>query len=162
MNDLFTDLPELHPGESNNTYSKKKPSRYVIKTGIRTKDDVLTLQNCRPNIERDIRIYERAIELWNDGHRRLNYNDLPEELKTHKNRHSFTDRFKVAEGDEQCCHTILAHLSEGRPLLHPSGHQPASFHHCAGSGAHTVIPRQLLFRGTTHVTVRTDWERRAS
>ena len=45
VNDLFTDLPELHPGESNNTYSKKKPSRYVIETGIRTKDDVLTLQN---------------------------------------------------------------------------------------------------------------------
>ena len=120
VNDLFTDLPELHPGESNNTYSKKKPSRYVIETGIRTKDDVLTLQNCRPNIERDIRIYERAIELWNDGHRRLNYNDLPEELKTHKNRHSFTDRFKVVEGDEQCCHTILAHLSkDGHYFIHP-------------------------------------------
>ena len=120
VNDLFTDLPGLHPGESNNTYSKKKPSRYVIETGIRTKDDVLTLQNCRPNIERDIRIYERAIELWNDGHRRLNYNDLPEELKTHKNRHSFTDRFKVVEGDEQCCHTILAHLSkDGHYFIHP-------------------------------------------
>ena len=120
VNDLFTDLPELHPGESNNTYSKKKPSRYVIETGIRTKNDVLTLQNCRPNIERDIRIYERAIELWNEGHRRLNYNDLPEELKTHKNRHSFTDRFKVVEGDEQCCHTILAHLSkDGHYFIHP-------------------------------------------
>ncbi len=120
VNDLFTDLPELHPGESNNTYSKKKPRRYVIETGIRTKDDVLTLQNCRPNIERDIRIYERTIELWNDNHRRLNYNDLPEELKTHKNRHSFTDRFKVVEGDEQCCHTILAHLSkDGHYFIHP-------------------------------------------
>ncbi|WP_236155845.1 DNA cytosine methyltransferase, partial [Lactobacillus delbrueckii] len=86
VNDLFTDLPELHPGESSNTYSKKKPSSYVTETGIRTKDDVLTLQNCRPNINRDIKIYERAIELWNDGHKRLNYNDLPEELKTHKNR----------------------------------------------------------------------------
>ncbi len=120
VNDLFTDLPELHPGESNNTYSKRKPSSYVIETGIRTNDDVLTLQSCRPNSERDIKIYKRAIELWNDGHKRLNYNDLPEELKTHKNRHSFTDRFKVVEGDEYCCHTILAHLSkDGHYFIHP-------------------------------------------
>lgn len=127
VNDLFTDLPELHPGESNNTYSKKKPSSYVTETGIRTKDDVLTLHNCRPNIDRDIKIYERAIELWNDGHKRLNYNDLPEELKTHKNRHSFTDRFKVVEGDEHCCHTILAHLSkDGHYFIHPDIRQHRS------------------------------------
>ena len=127
VNDLFTDLPKLHPGESNNNYSKKKPSRYVIETGIRTKDDVLTHQNSRPNIERDIKIYEKAIELWNDGHKRLNYNDLPEELKTHKNRHSFTDRFKVVEGDEHCCHTILAHLSkDGHYFIHPDIEQHRS------------------------------------
>ena len=127
VNDLFTDLPELHPGESNNTYSKKKPSSYVTETGIRTTNDVLTLQNCRPNIDRDIKIYKRAIELWNDGHKRLNYNDLPEELKTHKNRHSFTDRFKVVEGDAHCCHTILAHLSkDGHYFIHPDIRQHRS------------------------------------
>lgn len=127
VNDLFTDLPELHPGESNNTYSKKKPSSYVTETGIRTTNDVLTLQNCRPNIDRDIKIYKRAIELWNDGHKRLNYNDLPEELKTHKNRHSFTDRFKVVEGDTNCCHTILAHLSkDGHYFIHPDIRQHRS------------------------------------
>lgn len=127
VNDLFTDLPELHPGEINNTYSERKPSRYVTETGIRTKDDILTLQNCRPNIERDIKIYERAIELWNNGHKRLNYNDLPEELKTHKNRHSFIDRFKVIEGDERCCHTILAHLSkDGHYFIHPDIRQHRS------------------------------------
>ena len=120
VNDLFTDLPKLHPGESNNTYSKKMPSRYVTETRIRTKDDILTLQNCRPNIERDIRIYKRVIELWNDGHKRLNYNDLPEELKTHRNRRSFIDRFKIVEGDEHFCHTILAHLSkDGHYFIHP-------------------------------------------
>lgn len=127
VNDLFTDLPELHPGESNNTYSKKKPSSYVTETGIRTTNDVLTLQNCRPNIDRDIKIYKRAIELWNDGHKRLNYNDLPEELKTHKNRRSFTDRFKVVEGDTHCCHTILAHLSkDGHYFIHPDIRQHRS------------------------------------
>jgi DNA (cytosine-5-)-methyltransferase len=120
VNDLFTDLPKLYPGESNNNYSEEKPSQYVMETGIRTADDILTLQICRPNIARDITIYERAIELWNKDHQRLNYNDLPEELKTHRNRHSFIDRFKVVEGDENCCHTVLAHLSkDGHYFIHP-------------------------------------------
>ncbi len=120
VNDLLNDLPSLLPGESSNKYLSKKASKYLTDTEIRTKDDVLTLHNSRPNTERDITIYKRAIEMWNDGHKRLNYNDLPEELKTHKNRHSFTDRFKVVEGDEQCCHTILAHLSkDGHYFIHP-------------------------------------------
>ena len=127
VNDLFKDLPALHPGESANKYAKSKASRYVTDTGLRTADDVLTLHNCRPNIDRDIKIYRRAIELWNDGHKRLNYNDLPEELKTHKNRHSFVDRFKVVEGDEPCCHTILAHLSkDGHYFIHPDIEQNRS------------------------------------
>ena len=96
-------------------------------TTFQGKDDVLTLHNSRPNIERDINIYRRAIELWNDGHKRLNYNDLPDELKTHKNRHSFTDRFKVVEGDESYCHTILAHLSkDGHYFIHPDLEQNRS------------------------------------
>ena len=127
VNDLFADLPELHPGESSNKYAKSKASSYVTESGIRTKDDILTLHNCRPNLERDIQIYRRAVELWNDGHKRLNYNDLPDELKTHKNRHSFTDRFKVVEGDESCCHTILAHLSkDGHYFIHPDIEQNRS------------------------------------
>ncbi len=127
VNDLFDDLPKLHPGESSDKYAKSKASRYVLDYGIRTNDDVLTLHNCRPNQDRDIQIYKRAIELWNDGHQRLNYNDLPEELKTHKNRHSFVDRFKVVEGDEKCCHTILAHLSkDGHYFIHPDIEQNRS------------------------------------
>lgn len=127
VNDLFIDLPKLVPGEINNTYSKRKPSKYVIESGIRNKDDILTLNECRPNIDRDIQIYTRVIELWNNGHQRLNYNDLPEELKTHKNRDSFTDRYKVVEGDEHCCHTLLAHLSkDGHYFIHPDIEQHRS------------------------------------
>ena len=127
VNDLFADLPKLHPGESSDKYAKTKATNYVTESGIRTKDDVLTHHNCRPNIDRDIKIYRRAVELWNDGHKRLNYNDLPDELKTHKNRHSFTDRFKVVEGDESCCHTILAHLSkDGHYFIHPDIEQNRS------------------------------------
>lgn len=119
VNDLFTDLPKLMPGEQASSYDKSKPSAYVVDTGIRSIDDVLTLHQSRPNKERDIEIYKRAIKLW-AAHKRLNYNDLPEELKTHKNRNSFVDRFKVVEGDEPCCHTILAHLSkDGHYFIHP-------------------------------------------
>ena len=127
VNDLFADLPKLYPGECKDKYVQDKASAYVRSFGIRTADDVLTLHNCRPNIERDIKIYRRAVELWNDGHKRLNYNDLPDELKTHKNRHSFIDRFKVVEGDEPCCHTILAHLSkDGHYFIHPDIEQHRS------------------------------------
>lgn len=120
VNDLLHDLPVLLPGERREKYRSTKISSYVAQTGIRTKDDVLTLHQSRPNVDRDIQIYKKAIELWNDGHKRLNYNSLPPELKTHKNLTSFTDRFKVVEGDESCCHTVLAHLSkDGHYFIHP-------------------------------------------
>ena len=120
VNDLLSDLPSLKPGEHGGAYRSKKMSSYVMENGIRTSEDVLTLHQSRPNVERDIEIYKRAIELWNDGHKRLNYNSLPSELKTHKNLTSFTDRFKVVEGDEPCCHTVLAHLSkDGHYFIHP-------------------------------------------
>lgn len=120
VNDLLCDLPPLLPGESNGEYAEVPASKYVMSTGIRVPEDVLTLHTSRPNKERDISIYTRAIELWNDGHKRLNYNDLPDELKTHRNRSSFLDRFKVVEGDEPCCHTMLAHISkDGHYFIHP-------------------------------------------
>lgn len=127
VNDLFADLPKLHPGESCEIYASTKISEYVKKSNIRTKKDVLTLHVSRPNKERDINIYKRAIELWHDGHKRLNYNDLPDELKTHKNRKSFLDRFKVVEGDESYCHTMLAHISkDGHYFIHPDIEQHRS------------------------------------
>ena len=127
VNELLSDLPKLKPGLGASEYRTKKWSKYVLETGIRTRDDVLTLHKSRQNNERDIEIYKRAIKLWNAGHKRLNYNDLPEELKTHKNRKSFVDRFKVVEGDESCCHTVLAHLSkDGHYFIHPDIEQHRS------------------------------------
>lgn len=120
VNDILRDLPKLHPGQKSDKYRTKKYSAYLKETGIRTEADVLTHHCARPNKPRDIKIYRKAIRLWNDGHKRLNYNDLPEELKTHKNRSSFLDRFKVVEGDEPYCHTMLAHISkDGHYFIHP-------------------------------------------
>jgi DNA (cytosine-5)-methyltransferase 1 len=121
VNDLLQDLPKLTPGKTGVRYGARPASQYTREHGIRTEQDVLTLHVARPNIARDIEIYKRAIRLWTDhNHERLRYDQLPEELITHKNTASFLDRFKVVEGDEPCCHTILAHLSkDGHYFIHP-------------------------------------------
>lgn len=120
VNDLLWDLPKLFPGGHAEAYATEKYSDYLRNNGLRTAEDVLTHHISRPNKERDIEIYIRTIEMWNNGHKRLNYNDLPDELKTHRNRKAFLDRFKVVEGDESCCHTILAHISkDGHYFIHP-------------------------------------------
>lgn len=127
VNDILSDLPALHPGEGANEYGSGAVSEYLRSTGIRKESDVLTHHCARPNKQRDIAIYKRTIALWNDGHKRLNYNDLPDELKTHKNRSSFLDRFKVVEGDLECCHTMLAHISkDGHYFIHPDIEQHRS------------------------------------
>lgn len=118
--ELLQDLPRLTPGQQRNQYRTTCFSRYVKENAIRSQDDVLTLHQSRPHIERDIMIYKKAIELWDDGQQRLNYNQLPDELKTHRNRTSFLDRYKVVGGDLDRCHTILAHLSkDGHYFIHP-------------------------------------------
>lgn len=127
VNDLLDDLPVLLPGEKSSEYRTTDYSDYLVKTRIRTNKDILTLHESRPNKERDIEIYKKAIALWNDGHKRLNYNDLPEDLKTHNNRSAFLDRFKVVEGDEHFCHTMLAHISkDGHYFIHPDINQHRS------------------------------------
>lgn len=120
VSELLEDLPKMTPGQERNQYRTACFSEYVKENAIRTPDDVLTLHQSRPHIERDIMIYKKVIELWENGHQRLNYNHLPDELKTHRNRTSFVDRFKVVEGDLDSCHTILAHLSkDGHYFIHP-------------------------------------------
>jgi len=127
VNDILRDLPALQPGGKSGEYRSDDFSDYLRNTGIRKDSDILTHHCARPNKDRDIEIYRRTIELWNDGHKRLNYNDLPDELKTHKNRKSFLDRFKVVEGDEAYCHTMLAHISkDGHYFIHPDIEQHRS------------------------------------
>ncbi len=123
--DLLVDLTALKPGTSSNEYGitdMRKVKKYTRDNKIRQKDDVLTGHIARPHTAQDIEIYKRAIDLWftNEQHERLKYDTLPDELKTHKNRTSFVDRFKVVEGDMNYCHTILAHLSkDGHYFIHP-------------------------------------------
>lgn len=123
--DLLKDLPTLTPGESAEEHTMsdmRRLRKYVKENEIRVKSDVLTGHIARPHTAQDIEIYKRTIDLWfeNAKHERLKYYDLPDELKTHRNRTSFVDRFKVVEGDMDYCHTILAHLSkDGHYFIHP-------------------------------------------
>lgn len=123
--DLLKDLPSLTPGQEAHEYTVKdmhRVKKYVKENELRLKSDILTAHIARPHTAQDIEIYKRAINLWfeNGRHKRLKYDDLPENLKTHRNRTSFVDRFKVVEGDMEYCHTILAHLSkDGHYFIHP-------------------------------------------
>lgn len=127
VNDILKDLPAIQAGEEKNKYRRIEPSKYLSEYGLRTRDDVLTYHTARPHTERDREIYRRAIDLWNNGHARLKYTDLPSELITHKNVTSFLDRFKVVEADLPACHTMLAHISkDGHYFIHPDRKQARS------------------------------------
>ena len=130
--DLLKDLPPLTPGieaREHTMNDMRRLKKYVKDNAIRMKSDVLTGHAARPHTAQDIEIYKRTIDMWfeNEQHERLKYDDLPEDLKTHKNRTSFVDRFKVVEGDMDHCHTILAHLSkDGHYFIHPDIEQHRS------------------------------------
>ena len=127
VNEILADLPRLNPGEESNIYKSSEINDYLKKSGIRSYDDILTYHVARPNKDRDRKIYAITIQKWNDGHQRLHYDELPEGLKTHKNRRSFVDRFKVVEGDTNACHTMMAHISkDGHYFIHPDINQARS------------------------------------
>lgn len=67
---------------------------------------------------RDKKIYQLAIEK-STKNEKLYYDELPKNLKTHKNEKSFSDRFKV-HGMYDVAHTIVAHISkDGHYNIHP-------------------------------------------
>ncbi|MCK5225993.1 MAG: DNA cytosine methyltransferase [Planctomycetes bacterium] len=125
VKDVLSDLPVLQAGESvfGGDY-KTTPTEYLRKTGIRTKEKFLIQHITRPLNKRDSQIYKKAIELWSSKKERLNYNQLPDNLKTHKNQHSFVDRFKIVAADMPYSHTVVAHISkDGHYYIHPDKKQ---------------------------------------
>lgn len=126
VNDILSDLPRLEPGETNNEYVAN-PSEYLLETGIRKENDVLTDHQTRNIRDVDRDIYRIAVEMWNNNHGRLRYTDLPENLQFHNNNTAFLDRFKVVEGDMESAHTMLAHISkDGHYYIHPDIEQARS------------------------------------
>lgn len=121
VKELFADLPFVHAGGGKDKYCnyKKESNSYLNDTGIRNGIEILTQHVARPHTEQDKEIYSIAVKLMHDG-KRLNYNELPSKLKTHKNRLSFFDRFKVVNADADFSHTVVAHIAkDGHYYIHP-------------------------------------------
>ncbi len=128
LKDLFSDLPWLAPGTGSATTEYKAPTTdYLNISKIRTENDSFVSQHIvRPHNERDLEIYRRAINLWVNERKRLNYATLPKELKSHSNQKSFLNRFQVVN-DAGCSHTVVAHIScDGHYYIYPDLNQVRS------------------------------------
>ncbi len=129
INSILNDLPFLTSGDGIDKYQTytQRPSKYLVDNHLRNGINVLTQHVSRPHTTQDKEIYRIAVNKWNSGHHRLDYNDLPERLKTHKNRHSFFDRFKVVASDLGYSHTVVAHIAkDGHYYIHPDINQNRS------------------------------------
>lgn len=132
INQLFSDLPKLMAGESSNEKQRLSPAinrKQLLDAGILRKGNStpLTLHFARYHNLRDLEIYKRTVKAWNASEVRPSYNELPERLKTHSNRTSFTDRFKVVAGNKRAAHTVVAHIAkDGHYYIHPDVDQNRS------------------------------------
>jgi len=126
VKDVLEDLPETKPDrmiEGKGKY-RAESNQYLIDANIREEGfDILTQHETRMHNERDLKIYKEAIDIWDKDKKRLCYKELSRrrpELITHKNTHSFTNRFNVVKADIPASHTILAHMAmDGHYYIHP-------------------------------------------
>ncbi|RYZ41303.1 MAG: DNA cytosine methyltransferase [Sphingobacteriales bacterium] len=130
VKEIFADLPQIQAGDGidrSGTYTTPKPGRYLKEASIRNGINILTQHVSRPHTEQDKAIYKMAVKKWEKDNERLNYNELPDKLKTHKNRHSFFDRFKVVADNLPYSQTVVAHIAkDGHYYIHPDINQNRS------------------------------------
>lgn len=130
VDEVFKGLPKLQAGEGKmgiTPYISSEVSEYLLDKKITNGLDFTTLHIARPQNEQDKEIYREAIKKWNEKGERLNYNDLEGRLKTHKNRHSFVDRFKVVAPNLNASQTVVAHIAkDGHYYIHPDIEQNRS------------------------------------
>lgn len=163
VEEILSDLPSIKAGEGNTGPCNMDSDyhQWLQDTGIRNETVPVTLHQARTNNEQDREIYKRAVELWNEKEGRLQYNELPERLQTHKNKNSFLDRFKVVAGNSLYSHTIVAHIAkDGHHYIHPDIDQNRSltpreaarlqtfpddyyFESCSGKPSRTPAYRQI-------------------
>lgn len=127
LKSIFEDLPPIKAGDNLPiVHYAKKSNHYLIESNIRNDMDFTTLHTTRPIRDLDKEIYKIAIEKFLKTGKHLDYNELPEHLKTHRNRNSFTDRFKVLN-PYGISHTIVAHLAkDGHYFIYPDPENPRS------------------------------------
>lgn len=128
VQDALNDLPKIKAGEGSHLPCEiaDSQSEWLKQVNISTELPV-TWHQSRPNTQQDLEIYKLAVQVWNSQEKRLNYNDLPQRLKSHKVTTSFTDRFKVVAADLVASHTVVAHMSkDGHHYIHPDIEQNRS------------------------------------
>lgn len=122
VGEVFADLPKIRSGQGtvHGGQTDKYSGSYLYESGIRDDSYPLTWHQARPHSDQDLEIYRIAVEEWNINRTRLKYDNLPEELKTHRNRDSFIDRFKVVAADLPIAQTVVAHIAkDGHYYIHP-------------------------------------------
>lgn len=126
---ILNDLPKLHAGGGIDKYLTytTEINDYLYFAKIRNGFDILTQHVTRSHTEQDKEIYRIAVEKWKRNKERLDYNDLPERLKTHNNRNAFLDRFKVVADNMSYSQTVVAHIAkDGHYYIHPDIEQNRS------------------------------------
>ena len=129
VEELLSDLPFLKAGQGDAgpCVVRSYHGEWLYETGIRNDDVPVTWHQARPHNEQDLEIYRIAVNRWDNERARLNYNELPEHLKTHRNRNSFLDRFKVVAGNLPYSHAVVAHIAkDGHYYIHPELEQNRS------------------------------------
>ena len=129
VREFLSDLPHLKAGQGDAGPCSVRSygGSWLYETGVKNDDLPVTWHQARPHNEQDLEIYRIAVNRWNNEKSRLDYNDLPEDLKTHRNRNSFLDRFKVVAGELPYSHAIVAHIAkDGHYYIHPDVQQNRS------------------------------------
>ena len=155
--EVFADLPTLNAGEGDSgpCQVKQYDGRWLYDAKIKDDDFPVTWHQSRPNHERDLEIYKFATNLWDTEKARLSYNDLPSQLKTHKQTVAFLDRFKVVAGDLPYSHTIVAHIAkDGHYYIHPDIKQNRSITPREAARLQS-FPDDYFFEGTAEKPSRT-------
>jgi len=157
VDEIFSDLPNLKAGGGSIGPCICKPynRKYLYNSGIKNDISPITWHLTRPVNKSDREIYKIAVDLWNEKGVRLSYNDLPEKLKTHRQRESFLDRFKVVAGDKPYAHTVVAHIAkDGHYYIHPDIQQNRSLSVREAARLQT-FPDDYFFEGVTENPSRT-------
>lgn len=126
VSDVFSNLPKLK-ADDGELYVKDFQQGESVPSQLLINDfDILMSHVTRPNNEQDLEIYKQVAVAKKKGVE-LKYNELPKELKTHKNEHGFLDRFKVVDPKAQGSHTVVAHIGkDGHHYIHPDVKQNRS------------------------------------
>lgn len=124
VRDAFTGLPKLHSGEENNQYTEL--TNPLVEQSYRFNPAIPLTQNVsRPNRNNDLAIYRIVADAKQNGIN-LKYNELAENLITHRHTDKFLDRYK-ALGWDIPSHTVVAHIAkDGHHYIHPDSRQNRS------------------------------------